>query len=334
MGNKDGLVTRADPTSPPRILVVGYSAFDVIVPVRTFPAPDEKCEVPGMVISGGGPGATAALALARLGAFAKLLTPLTDDIPGQLQRSELVDGGVDISLCPVLEGQASPKAVILVEKEPARRTVFWSRGDIPHLPAGLATTDLLENVDLLYLDGHEPEVSLPLAGMARDKGIPVVMDAGSVRKGTPELVSLCTDVVGSRGFAADLTGCDNPLEALRALRDMGPPRVAMTFGSGGVLGLENDQPLPVAAFDVPVTDTTGAGDAFHAGYAFALARNFPFGRCLEWGCAVAGLKCRDWGGRRGLPDHAEVLALMASGSRRSIKEMLDHLPVSGGDFQA
>lgn len=318
--------------SATQVLVVGYNAFDVIVPVAVFPAPDEKCEVPGMVLSGGGPGATAAIALVRLGSIVNLMTPLTDDLPGQLQRRELTAAGVDISLCPILANQTSPQAVILVEDEPARRTVFWSRGEVPLLPADLAKPELLDQVDLLYLDGHEPEVSLPLAAMARERGLPVVMDAGSVRTGSREMVALCTDVVGSRGFAPALTGHDHPLDALRALRDMGPVRVAMTFGGGGVLGLEDDKPLPVSAFDVPVTDTTGAGDAFHAGYAFALAGNLSFGRSLEWGCAVAGLKCRDWGGRRGLPNRDEVLALLESGPRRCLKEILDYLPDSPSDF--
>ena len=52
-------------TKAPRILVVGYNAFDVIIPIRGFPAPDEKAEVSRMITCGGGPGATAAVALAR-----------------------------------------------------------------------------------------------------------------------------------------------------------------------------------------------------------------------------------------------------------------------------
>ena len=146
--------------------------------------------------------------------------------------------------------------------------------------------------------------------------MPVVMDAGSVREGSAELVAACTDVVSSRKFAPELTGCSDPVAALRAMRAMGPQRVAMTFGGDGVLGLENNLPLPVPAFAVPVRDTTGAGDAFHAGYAFARSQGLNFRTCLDWGSAVAGLKCRDWGGRRGLPQLGEVLDLLEIGSRK------------------
>ncbi len=309
-------------TAGPRILVVGYNAFDVIVPVQDFPEPDEKAEVSRVITGGGGPGATASLAMARLGAAVKLITPLTDDLPGRLQRRELLAGGVDLSLSPTMVGFESAKAVILVDEARAQRTIFWSRGNVPVLEPRHAMLEILDEVDLLYTDGHEAEVSLRLARAARERGLPVVMDAGSVRAGSGELVACCTDVVSSRGFAPSLTGFSSPLDALRALRDMGPTRVAMTFGSKGVLGLDNDIPLPVPSFAVPVKDTTGAGDAFHAGYAFALAGGLEFRTCLDWGSAVAGLKCRDWGGRRGLPYLQEVLRLIENGPRNSPTDLL------------
>ncbi len=69
----------------PRILVVGYNAFDITVPVDGFPDPDTKTEVPFIGLAGGGPGATAAVAMTRLGAEVRLITPLTDD-PGVLSK--------------------------------------------------------------------------------------------------------------------------------------------------------------------------------------------------------------------------------------------------------
>lgn len=299
----------------PRILVVGYHAFDVIVPMAGLPRADQKHEIPRMFSGGGGPAATAAFALGRLGAKVRLVTPLTGDVAGRQQREELTSAGVDLSLCPTLEGHESPRAVILVDEARGHRTVLWSRGGLPRLAGRTADPRWLDGMDLLYVDGHEWEISLPLTEAARQRGLPVVMDAGSVREGSSDLVARCTDVVSSQGFAPELTGQAQPLEALRALRGQGPERVGMTFGAEGVLGLWNDQPVVVPAFDVPVTDTTGAGDAFHAGYAFARARGLDFETCLDWGCAVAGLKCRDWGGRRGLPTLPEVLELLKTGVR-------------------
>jgi len=298
------------------VLVIGYNAFDVVVPVSGLPAPDTKSAVGEIHVGGGGPGATAAVAMARLGARVRLVTVLTDDLPGRLQRQELDDAGVDFSHSPVRCGQRSAKAVILVDEGTAERTILWSRGDLPELSPDEVDPQWLDGVDLLYCDGHENVAAARLATTARQRGLPVVLDAGSVRTGTRALVPLCTDVVAAPSFAVALTGQTQPLAALRCLAALGPEQVAITFGAAGCLALRENRPVHFPAFDVPVRDTTGAGDTFHAGYAHARARGLGWRDCFIFGSAVAALKCRDWGGRRGLPERAEVERLLDAGRFR------------------
>ena len=306
----------------PHILVIGYNAFDVVVPVSELPQPDAKQAVSRILFGGGGPGATAAVALARLGARVRLVTVLTDDLPGRLQRGELQQAGVDLSLCPDAPGHESPKAVILVDPDRQERTIFWSRGDLPALDADLVAPDWLAGMDLLYCDGHECAAAARLAGLARQRDLPVMMDAGSVRNGSETLVARCTDVISSENFAPELTGRSDPVEALAALAARGPENVAMTFGAQGALALIDGRPVALPAFDVAVLDTTGAGDVFHAGYAYARTDGLSVIECLEFGAAAAALKCRDWGGRRGLPERQEVEALIRDGARRPLGQAL------------
>ncbi len=306
--------------TPPRILVLGYNAWDVNLPVKQFPRQDAKYEVDCIRFGGGGPGASAAIAMVRLGANVQLVTQLGDDVPARLQYEELVSAGVDVSLSRVVEGYESPKAVILVHPEHGERTIFWSRGDLPSLAATEVDTAWLADRDMVYTDGHETAAAAVLAAAARERGLPVVMDCGSVREGTEELVSQVTDAISSAGFAPELTGCRRPDEALRELRRRGPERVAMTCGADGVLALVGDQIRHIPAFAVPVVDTTGAGDAFHAGYAYARVTNQGFLESLAFGSAVAALKCQDWGGRRALPDLATVQKFLRSGTRRPVPE--------------
>ena len=298
------------------ILVVGYNAWDVIFPLGDTPPPDGKTEVAPIVACGGGPGATAAVALARLGVDVRFVTVLSDDLPGRQQRCELEAAGVDLSLAVTSPGHATPRAVIRVDPRTGGRRIYWSRGNLPALDPGRMDPLWLEGVDLLYCDGHEAPAAAVLARAVRHSGMPIVLDAGSVRRGLDELVPLCTDVIGSEGFATAFTGIDGVLPALEDLRAKGPERVATTFGAAGVVALDAEGPRHVPAFDVPVVDTTGAGDVFHAGYARALVHGLPFGQCLRYGAAVAALKCRDYGGRAGLPDEAETQGLLSDGKAR------------------
>lgn len=302
------------------ILVMGYNAFDVTVVVQgELPAADSKHAVPAILHGGGGPGATAAICLARLGARVRLVTVFGDDQGAALQRRELADAGVDYSLSRTAAGHPSPQAVILVDPDRETRTIFWSRGSLPPLNSSAVDPRWLDGCDLFYCDGHEPAAAAILARAAHARGLAAVMDAGTLRGGSDRLVACCSDVISSRGFALQLTGCADPLTALRAMRARGPRRVAMTFGAAGALALDEDgrEAFHVPAYAVAVRDTTGAGDVFHAGYAFARARGDCWRASLELGAAVAALKCRDWGGRRGLPTLAEAEQLRAQGAPRS-----------------
>lgn len=300
----------------PSLLVVGYNAWDILAPL---PAPlprDAKLETPGLTMGGGGPAATAAVALARLGARVRLVTPLADDLAGRWQRRELTAAGVDLTRSPTRRGAASPLAVSLIEAG-GSRTILWRRGGIVPLAAAEVAAAWLDGMDVLLCDSHEPVAAAVLARAARERGIPVVLDGGSVRPGMSELVALCDDVIASAAFAPALTGEADPGDALRALARRGPARVAVTCGPAGCLRLAEGRVAHRPAFAVPVVDTTGAGDAFHAGYAFARALGGAFDLCLAWGAAVAGLACRGLGGRAGLPCRAEVEALLRDGRPRS-----------------
>ncbi len=299
-----------------RILVVGYNAWDVITPLPEVPPADSKFEVETIRAGGGGPGATAAVALARLGCEVRLATALAGDDPGRMQRAELEAAGVDLSLSPVFARARTPRALILVDPADGSRRILWTRGGLPSLAPDIAGPDWLDGIDLLYCDSHEPALCLRLAAAARERDLPVVLDAGTARAGMSELTPLCTDVISSEIFAPALTGVADPPGALRALAALGPRRVGMTFGAAGCVGLDEGGFLHVPAFAVPVVDTTGAGDAFHAGYAFGTAAGLDFEECLRRGAAVAALKCRRYGGRDGLPTLSELDELLRGGGSR------------------
>ena len=86
--------------------------------------------------------------------------------------------------------------------------------------------------------------------------------------------------------------------------------------------------MPACA--VEAKDTTGAGDAFHAGYAFARGSGADLVEAMDFASAVAALKCRDWGGRRGLPDLAAARHFQRSAPRRPTAD-LERIVGDGSD---
>lgn len=89
----------------------------------------------------------------------------------------------------------------------------------------------------------------------------VVMDAGTLREGTLQLIPLVDVLIASETFADLLMGLKTSKKrVLEGLQKMGPRQVVITLGARGSMGLMNDQVVHQKALPVGLKDTTGAGD--------------------------------------------------------------------------
>jgi sulfofructose kinase len=101
--------------------------------------------------------------------------------------------------------------------------------------------------------------------------------------------------------------------ALRQMqRRYGCRLAAATLGENGVLAWDGKQLLNIAAYSVPVVDTTGAGDIFHAGFIYGLLQNWSLERQLDFACAAAALNCTAVGARGGIQTVEAIEELMAT----------------------
>ncbi|MBI2001866.1 MAG: hypothetical protein HYS69_11890, partial [candidate division NC10 bacterium] len=123
-------------------------------------------------------------------------------------------------------------------------------------------------------------------------------------------------------FVGLITGRATVEEGLQELARGGPSRVAVTLAEDGALGLEEGRWVRIPGFRVPVVDTNGAGDVFHGACALGELRAWPLEWTLAFASAVAAMKCRALGGRRGIPRLPEVIAFLEAHGRRDIARAL------------
>jgi len=90
---------------------------------------------------------------------------------------------------------------------------------------------------------------------------------------------------------------------------------AATLGEDGVLAWDGRQMLHRPAYRVPVVDSTGAGDIFHAGFIYGLLQEWPLERQLDFSCAAAAVNCMFSGARGGIRTIETIENLMATGAR-------------------
>lgn len=296
------------------VLCVGHATYDLTFAVPQHPAPDEKTVATDFVGCGGGPAANAAVAVAKLGGRSAFVGYLGQDIYGDLHLAELKDVGVDTS-CVVRGRNPTPLSVIWAKPDGKRSLVNYQGTSTNETVEGdghktsFKTSKILAHIQpkVILFDGWEPDISLPLAQWAAAQGIPTVLDAGSVHRGTEMLASKVDYLVASEKFGLGFTGAADLTTAVSHLSSYGGTAV-ITLGARGLIWQNGNGSGTLPAYPVPASDSTGAGDTFHGAFAYALAQAMPWPDLLRYASAAA-LCCTKLGARLGIPTAAEVAEL-------------------------
>jgi sulfofructose kinase len=298
------------------IVGVGLNATDTLIRLPHFPAFNSKVEFRVSEILPGGQVATAVTACARWGMKARYVGKIGDDSSGLLQRNEMKKAGIEAHWIVVPNCQ-SQSSFILVDEVSGERTVLWKRDARLELLPSEIQRDWVVGAKLLHVDGHDCAGATAAARWARSAQIPVTADLDNLYPGVEALLENVDYAIASKEFHARLCGESDPLVSLPAIASrFGCRLTAATLGADGVLAWDQALFHYSPAFELKPVDTTGAGDVFHAAFAYALLRGDELPRSLEFSCAAAGLACMGMGARGGIASLAEINDRIRNGRRR------------------
>lgn len=292
------------------VVGLGYTALDYLGIVPHLPAENRKLELLDFHVQGGGPTATALVTARRLGLSASYIGKVGDDDFGQRMLSELKTEDVETDSVIIETGASSQLAFIMVDESTAARTILWTRGSVSRIIPDEIDLGLIGSARVLLVDDLEPAAALAAAREANERGVPVVIDAGSLRPGVEEILPCCDYIIASEVFAEQLTGGNDHVRSLEELLAFGPAAAAVTLGERGCVALSADGLIEAEGFEVDAVDTTGAGDVFHGAFLFAVLQGWDLYRSCVFSNAVAALACRALGGRAGIPDLDEALLFL------------------------
>lgn len=290
----------------PFIFGIGQCSLDYLGRIADYPPPDVKCEFSGLVVQGGGPVATALVALSRWGMRCAIAGVIGDDTLGQSIENSLREEGIDTANLVVRRNSASQFAFIAVEPKAGRRTIFWQRPTGAPLHPEEVSEDKIRKAAILHTDGLLIDASLQACRIARQAGVPVVVDAGTLRDGMLDLVALSDYFIASETFAHQLTNNGCPLDACAMLLEHGPRLAAVTLGAAGYVARWKNAEISKPAYPVAAMDTTGCGDVFHAGFIFGLVSRWDYEMCLDFAAWAAAQVSLQMGGRKGIPSLKEI----------------------------
>ncbi|MGD2040503.1 MAG: carbohydrate kinase family protein [Anaerolineae bacterium] len=308
-------------SSPLDVVGLGYCVHDILAIAPRVPEFDDvhMVHLADLVHDGGGQVGTALTALARLGARTGYIGVLGEDREGRWLRDQFDCERVDVTRLRIDRRAGTNVCLILVDQATARRSILCHpRVEATALVLDAADRTYIQSARALHLDGQFMHAAIQAAGWAKAAGVKVCFDGNHPRLGVEELLPLVDWLVVAEPFPAACTGISEPARAARALLAQGPELLVVTLGARGCqvwTAGSQEAGLHIPGFAVDAIDTTGAGDAFHGGFLYAMLQDWDLARVALFANAVAAINCQTLGGRRGLPTRSEVEALLADRDR-------------------
>ena len=291
----------------------GTNAVDYLIRVPEYPVFNSKVEISEYSRSAGGEIASAMVGLQRLGLKTAYAGRFGADEAGQMGLQSLIDEGVDVTYTEISDCAQSQVAFIVIDERNGERTILWQRDKKLAYSEIDAPVEAAAGGKLLHLTPHDTAACVTMARSARANGVIVSIDADNVFDGIEVLLPLVDVCIASAEFPEKLFGIADKKAALREISSrFGCPVAGLTLGRAGSIFLCGDVFIETPAFDVPggCVDTTGAGDAFRAGFLFGILTGETVEESARIANAVAALKCRGHGARSALPDRNELMAML------------------------
>jgi ribokinase len=263
-------------------------------------------------VDAGGKGSNQAVGVARLGAASALLTAVGEDAFAAEARVLWADEGVDAGAVVTVPGAATMVGAIFVERDGENRIVV-AMGALDALGAGHvhAFEQRIAAADVCLVGLEIPVAPAREAlATARRRGVATVLNpAPAPREPVDDLLALADWVTPNESEAAALAGGPGTPEQLaERLRTRGATGVVLTLGAEGALLVDAEGSRRVPALPVPrVVDSTGAGDAFNAAFAVALAEGRTPLEACRLGCAAGAFMVQAAGVIPGMPRRRELI---------------------------
>jgi ribokinase len=305
------------PAGAPVIAVAGNVNADLSYDVARLPQPGETLLADGLRLGPGGKAANGAVAIARLGATARIISSVGGDPLGALALEALHAAGVDTGWIVRRPAETTGVATVFVAPVGQENAIvthlganlLMAAGEIPALDGCHA---------LLMTLGLPPAALVACAAAARRAGAAVLVDATPLRELPLRTEFTVVDLLSAnRVEAAALAGLaavesDAQIDAaIGALHALGARQVVLKLGAGGAAWSDGNDRGRAAAPAVEAIDPTGAGDAFMGALAVRLASGDGLADATAFACLVGALATTARGAQGGWDTLDDVHRLAA-----------------------
>ena len=284
---------------PARVVVIGSYLVALVMEVERFPAVGETVNGGGYFETHGGKGSNMAVQAARLGARCSFVGRVGDDARGQAFRTMLTGEGVGTDHLHLQEGIATGVGFVILGPGGQNMIAIDSGANGQFSTADVDAAGGAMQAPATVLTQLEIPLATALRGMQRGRaaGCTTILNPAPARNLSAHDLSSVSVITPNEteartclGLAAGEGGDEETLG--RRLLERGCGAALLTLGERGCLCVTPDGCEQVPGFAVSeVVDTTGAGDAFNAALAVALAEGRTLSEAARFANAAAALCC-------------------------------------------
>lgn len=293
-----------------KILCIGQSAYDVTLPVNEYPKENRKIKIGNSKVEcGGGASNNAAYLMGKWGSEVYLASSIGKDIYGEKIKKELINANVNIDYFEEHEDMETTTSYIISNLVMGTRTIITNKN--PNMKFD-KIKDIPIKPDVILVDGNDYELSLKV--LKDNPNAISIIDAGSLKEGTPELCKNCKYVLCSNDFAREYTKLEFKYDDIESLKRVHQKleydfksTVVITLESRGCFTKINGEYKIIPSIKVKALDSTGAGDLFHGAFTYFFSNNYSFYESLRLANITGALSVLKIGSKQSCPELSEVL---------------------------
>ena len=296
------------------VTVLGIFVADLSFSANKIPTIGETILGDKHNIGPGGKGCNQAIALARLGCKVHFISKIGNDDYGKLALDSLRQNKIDTSNIIISKQHQTGVAGIHVDSNTGQNAITVVRGAPASFTKDEIDISIIKKSKIFLTQLEIPiDVTLHCLKVAKESGLINILNPAPACKLDKEFFSLADYFTPNEAEAEFYTGIkiNNETDAkasAKKLLNLGLKKVIITLGEKGLFYSDGKEEIYMQALPIKtkVEDTTGAGDAFNGGLAYALSQNKDIRNCLKIANQIAGLSTLKLGAGNSMPKLSDL----------------------------
>ena len=306
------------------VIGVGLNIIDLLFLSPENVVHDSKQFVKDLVMQGGAPIGSGISALGRMGYKSAFVAKMSKGVLSDISLGEFRNNNLAIDFVVTDKNSQPAIAIVAIDEKTSARTVYVSMNNYGYLKKKDIPVQAIKDARLLMVDSYDFDATEIALKAAKNTNCRTLVDFEyGDKERTLKLIGMATDIILPLECARRLTNKKKPEDTLKALSKYTKGQLIVTDGKNGSWALTDEGVIHQDIVkEKQAVDSTGCGDAFHAGYGIGILEGWDLKTRMECGAWLASIVITKLGGRTALPFKKDIPKLVGKNISKNLREKL------------